>query len=97
MMASTNFSRHFTRQQAFAAPVTAEDRKRNKKRNKKNGGDQKKLFARCTSQIPACEALVQDNCNDDAACVAATAPCCDFLASCDFTEFIACISDANAS
>jgi hypothetical protein len=91
------FTRSLAQQQAAFAPIAAEGRNRNKKRNKKNGGNQKKLFALCTSQVPACEALVQDNCNDDAACVAATAPCCNFLASCDFAGFIACISDANAS
>ena len=78
----------------FSAPVTAEDRKR-KKKNKNNGG-KKKIFARCTGQIPACEALAQESCADDAACLAARTACCDILGSCDFTEFVVCFNNVNA-
>jgi hypothetical protein len=84
-------TRNLSRQQGFSAPVTAEDRKRNKK-NKSNG-DRKKIFARCTSQIPDCVAFAQASCSDDAACLVARTACCDLLSSCEFTEFVAC-SDA---
>ena len=82
-------------QQAFSVPVSAQDRKRNKKKNQNNGG-QDKVLARCASQIPACAALAQDSCGDDAACLAARTTCCGLLGSCDFTAFATCFNDVSA-
>lgn len=90
------FTRGLSRQQALAAPVSAEDRKRNKKKKNKNNSGQNKILARCVSQIPACEALAQTTCLDDAACLTAVTACCDLLGSCDFTGFIACFNAATA-
>lgn len=91
------FSRNLARQQAAAAPVTAEARKRKKnKKNNKTNGDQEKIFARCTSQLPACQAFAQTTCADDAACVAAVTTCCNFMGACDFTSFIGCFLNATA-
>lgn len=91
------FSRNLARQQTATAPVAAQARKRkkNKKKNKTNG-DQEKLFARCTSQLPACQAFAQTTCVDDAACVAAVTTCCNFMGACDFTSFIGCFLAATA-
>ncbi len=92
------FSRDLARQQAATAPVTAEARKRKKNKKKKNktNGDQEKIFARCTSQLPACQAFAQTTCVDDAACVAAVTTCCNFMGACDFTSFIGCFLAATA-
>jgi hypothetical protein len=94
-MTSTAFdalTRGLHRQQAFSAPATAESGKRKKK---KNNGRRDKRFARCTSQIPACVAFIQEDCGDNALCLAALTPCCDLLASCDFTAFATCFEDAS--
>jgi hypothetical protein len=87
------FTRGLSRQQGVSAPVNAEDRKRNKK---KNNGDRKKVFARCTGQIPDCEAFAQQSCGNDAACLAARTACCDLLSSCDFTAFVVCFNGVAA-
>jgi hypothetical protein len=78
--------------------IGAESRNRNNNRNRKknkNGKGRNKIFARCESQLPACEALIQQNCGDDAACLAADLPCCEQLEICEFTAFIACINAAS--
>lgn len=90
------FTRGLSRQKALAAPVSAEDRKRNKKKKNKNNSGQNKILARCVSQIPACATLVQQSCGDDAACLAARTACCDFVGACDFTGFVTCFEDVSA-
>jgi len=67
-------------------------RKRKKKGN--NEGVQQQIQARCVSQIPACEALANDSCGNDAACSAAIRVCCQSLSTCQFAAFFTC---ANAA
>lgn len=77
--------------------VDAEARgnKRNRKRKNKgnNEGIQQQIQARCVSQIPACEALASDSC-DNAACAAAVRVCCQSLTTCEFGAFFTCVNDA---
>lgn len=89
------FTGSLSRQLPPSAQVASESRKRGKKRNKQKSG-QEKIFSRCNSQISDCDAFVQENCND-AACLAAVTVCCDFLGTCDFTRFIACVNEATAA
>lgn len=87
-------ARNLSQNPLRSAPVAAEGRRRNGKQNKNN---QQKVFARCTSQIPACETFARDSCNDDAVCLAAATACCDLLGACEFSAFVACFDDATPS
>ncbi|MCA9880385.1 MAG: hypothetical protein KC442_21465 [Thermomicrobiales bacterium] len=70
--------------------------KNNGKNRKKNQKVQQRIdeqsLARCASQVTQCDALIAESCEGDAGCVAQGQRCCDLLATCAFTEFIACIS-----
>lgn len=78
--------------------IGAEGRSRNNNHNgkkNKNGNGRNKIFARCQSQGPACEALIRASCGNDAACLAAALPCCEQIEICEFTAFITCANAAS--
>ncbi|MCA9877942.1 MAG: hypothetical protein KC442_09170 [Thermomicrobiales bacterium] len=70
------------------------NRNRKKKQKKKNKQNDTRIFARCVSQVPACETLAVTGCGANAGCQFAVKACCQSLATCEFTEFITC---ANAA
>lgn len=89
------FTHGLSRNREFPAPLTGEDRKRNRKQKTHGGG--KKIFARCTSQLPACATFAQQSCDGDADCLAAVTACCELLGACDFTAFVTCFDNAIAA
>lgn len=76
------------------AAARANNGKRKRKKKKGSGKIQQQIEARCVSQIPGCEALVNDSCGVNAACKAAFRLCCQSLGTCEFAEFLTC---ANAA
>jgi len=77
---------------ALALPVAADAKNKRKKKGKK------KAKQKCQSQVAPCATLVGDlNCGfiadpaEQAACLARVAGCCERVATCDFTGFIACL------
>lgn len=86
---------------ATASSVSLAGAKKNGKNNqKKNRKKKQKLqqrieeqsLARCAGQVAECDALIAESCEGDAGCVAQGQLCCDLLATCAFTEFIACLN-----
>lgn len=76
--------------------INAESRNRNNgnRKKNKNGKERNKIFARCKSQAPACEAFIQTACINDPTCLAVVLPCCKEIEICEFTAFITCVNDA---
>lgn len=68
--------------------------KNRKKKQKQQQRIDELALARCAGQVAECDALIAESCNGDAGCVAQGQLCCDLLATCAFTEFIACLTPA---
>lgn len=85
-----------------ASGVSLAGAKKGKSNGKKNRKQKQKLqqrieeqsLARCAGQVTECDALIVESCEGDAGCVAQGQLCCDLLATCAFTEFIACLTPA---
>ena len=85
---------------ATASGVSLAGAKKGKNNGQKNRKQKQKLqdrieeqsLARCAGQVAECDALIADTCEGDAGCVAQGQLCCDLLATCAFTQFIACIN-----
>ena len=65
----------------------------NNKKQKKN--IEKQALALCAGQVTECDALSAQLCEGDAGCLAENQLCCDLLATCAFTEFIACLNEPS--
>jgi hypothetical protein len=72
---------------AVAAPLMA-DAKKNKGKQIK-----KKQRQKCQKQVEQCEPVAIAECagNPDPSCLADLLRCCEFLGSCDFLGFFACL------
>lgn len=64
----------------------------NKQKNKKQKKGEKQALALCAGQVAECDALSAQLCEGDLECLAQNQLCCDLLATCAFTEFIACLN-----
>jgi len=69
-------------------------RKKNKKKPGRNEAIQQQIFARCVSQVPACEAEIRRACDNGPNCIALALPCCQSLTTCGFTAFFTCADEA---
>jgi len=69
-------------------------RKKNRKKPGKNDAIGQQVFARCVSQVPACEAEIRRACDNGPNCIALALPCCQPLTTCDFTTFFTCTDEA---
>jgi hypothetical protein len=68
----------------------------NKQKNKKQRKNiEEQALALCAAQVTECDALSAATCEGDAECLAKNQLCCDLLATCAFTEFIACINEPS--
>lgn len=85
---------------ATVSGVSLAGAKKGKNNGKKNRKNKQKLqqrideqaLARCAAQVAECDVLIAETCEGDAGCVAQGQLCCDLLATCSFTEFIACLN-----
>jgi hypothetical protein len=64
---------------------------KNRKKKQQQRIDEQALGL-CAGQVAACDAFIAEDCDGDAGCLAQGQLCCDLLATCAFTEFIACIN-----
>ncbi len=71
--------------------------KNRKKKQKLQQRIDEQSLARCAAQVAECDVLITQTCEGDAGCVAQGQLCCDLLATCAFTEFIACISTPSSN
>jgi len=71
--------------------------KNRKKKQKLQQRIDEQSLARCAGQVAECDALIAESCEEDAACLAQGQLCCDLLATCAFTEFIACINAPSSN
>lgn len=83
---------------ATVSGVALADAKKGKNKNgnkKQKKNIEKQALALCAGQVTECDALIAETCEGDAGCVAEGQLCCDLLATCSFTEFIACINEPS--
>lgn len=71
--------------------------KNRKKKQKQQQRIEEQALALCAAQVTECDALIPESCGDNAECVAQSQLCCDLLATCAFTEFIACINTPSGN
>lgn len=80
------------------AGATARGSKRKRKKSRKTPDQkdaiQQQVFARCVSQVPACEAEIRRSCDNGPNCIALALPCCQSLTTCGFTAFFTCADEA---
>jgi hypothetical protein len=78
---------------AILAPTNA-IHARKKRRKNRNKGD---VFKFCKQQTAECLDFFLPACEDDLICQATVETCCPEVGQCDFTGFILCLDDAQAT
>ena len=91
---STRNALHILARGLVGAEGRGKDRNRKKNRGKNDGAIQQQIFARCVSQVPACEAEIRRACGNSATCLELALPCCQPLTTCAFTTFLTCADEA---
>lgn len=78
---------------ALSDPVASDAKKRRRKKKGKNGD----VFKFRKKQADQCLDFFLPLCGDDLICQATVETCCPEVGQCDFTGFIVCLDDAQAT
>lgn len=79
---------------ASLAPTNAIHAKKKRRKKKRKNGD---IFKFCKKQVGQCLDFFLPSCEDDLICQATVETCCPEVGQCDFTGFILCLDDAQAT